>query len=275
MTRSGNAAIAVLALSLAGCAAGASPAGTGGSTDTASEAEWRALRTDRVPALPGSPAVSVYEVRITGNWSAPGGDHDALAIGVTELVAAGLMRRGDVDFVERRRFAPAAEAERLGTSMPPGQPAAGLSRQVDFVVHVTWVPVPGGEASAEVQLVDPQSGEVVEGSRATLARSADPVAVARAVVETTLELVDRRANRPAWDDPLVTRNRPANAGGISGVSAEAIKRFLDGLAAEERWNWEGARRGYQMAASDPSFHEARILLGRVARLRLGGTLAEN
>lgn len=273
MTSSGSVAVAVLAMSLAGCAAGARPAGTG--ETTATEADWRALRTDRVPSLSGAPALSVFDVQITGTWSAPGGDHEALATGVTELIAAGLMRRADVDFVERRRFAPAAEAERLGRSLPSRQPAAGVSRPVDYIVQVTWLPIPGGDASAEVQLVDPASGEVVEGDRATMARSADPVAVARAVVATALSLVDRRTSRPVWTDPLMAGNAPANAGGASGVSAEAIRRFLDGLTAEERWNWEGARRGYQLAASDASFHEARTLLGRTARLRLGGTLAEN
>lgn len=264
-----------LALFLVGCASAADP-GRSGSADIATEAEWRALRTEAVQPLPGAPALSVFEARIGGRWAGPGGEHGALAEGLTELVAAGLMRRADVDFVERRRFAPAAEAERLGSAIAARQPAPGVTRPVDYIVQVTWLPLPGGDATAEVQLVAPGSGEVVEGARTTMAASADPVFVARAVVDAALRLVDLRTTRPAWQDPLhVDGPGVANADGTSGVSPNAILRFLDGLAAEDRWNWEGARRGYQAASVDPSFHEARTLLARAARLRLGGTLAEN
>lgn len=275
MTPSHRSTMTALALILAGCASAAGPTP---STEAraATEAEWRALRTDPVQPLPDAPALSVLEARIGGEWTGPGGQHAALAAGLTDLVAAGLMRRADVDFVERRRFGPAAEAERLGRTAPARQPPPGVTRSLDYMVQVTWLPLPGGDATAEVQLVAPGSGEVVEGTRTTMPRSSDPVFVARAIVETTLQLVDQRATRPPWQDPLAAEmSGTANADGTSGVSHGAILEFLDGLAAEDRWNWEGARRGYQAAATSPSFHEARILLARAARLRLGGTLAEN
>ena len=60
----------------------------------------------------------------------------------------------------------------------------------------------------------------------------------------------------------------------SEVLDPALQSFLRGLAAEESWDWEGARRGYQAAASDPGFFEAPAALARAARLRLGGTLGE-
>lgn len=275
MTRSRSAVAISLALALVGCASTPGPSPSSAS-DVASDAEWRALRTAPVVALPGAPTLSVYEVRIGGAWSGPGADHDALSVGITDLIAAGLMRRADIDFVERRRFAPAAEAARLGRTASARQPEPGVTRQVDHVIQATWLPLPGGDATVEVQLVEPSTGEVVDGMRATLPRSADPVRVARTVVATALTLVDRQTTRPGWGDPMnVGSNGSANADGSSGVSPTAIRHFLDGLAAEDRWNWEGARRGYQVAAADASFHEARTLLGRAARLRLGGTLAEN
>jgi hypothetical protein len=51
---------------------------------------------------------------------------------------------------------------------------------------------------------------------------------------------------------------------------------MAGLEAEERWDWEGARRGYQAAlAAAPGFLEAEAALARAARLRNGGTLGAN
>lgn len=275
MTRRRSVLATSCILILAGCASSGTTV-LSGPIDIATEEEWRALRTDPVEALPGAPALSVYEVRLGGAWGGPGAEHEALAIGVTELITAGLMRRADVDFVERRRFAPAAEAIRLGRTVSPRQPEPGVTRPVDYMVQATWLPIPGGEATVEVQLVDPASGEVVEGARAEVRRDADPVLVARVTVATALRLVDRRATRPSWNDPLARgAAMNANVTGSSGVSESAIRHFLDGVSAEERWNWEGARRGYVAAATDPSFHEADTLLGRAARLRLGGTLAEN
>ena len=51
--------------------------------------------------------------------------------------------------------------------------------------------------------------------------------------------------------------------------------FFEDSQQRELWNWEEARRGYQAAAADPAFYEATAALGRTARLRLGGTLAES
>lgn len=95
--------------------------------------------------------------------------------------------------------------------------------------------------------------------------------------QALLELLAARGRLPAWNDPVgADRGSGANADGPSRVSTEALRHFLRGLAAEDTWDWEGARRGYQQAlTADPDFHEARTALARAARLRLGGTLAES
>lgn len=99
-------------------------------------------------------------------------------------------------------------------------------------------------------------------------RDADPVSVARSIVSSTLALLDELAGLPRSKAPA------ANVSDRERVSIEALRHFLRGLAAEERWDWEGARRSYQQAlAAEPHFHEARSALARTARLRLGWTLA--
>ena len=61
----------------------------------------------------------------------------------------------------------------------------------------------------------------------------------------------------------------------SEISIQDVERFLRGLAAEELWNWEGARRSYEAATASPGFLEAEAALARTARLRTGGTLGES
>ena len=240
---------------------------TGGS-DVATDAEWRALRAPRPEPLPAAPRVAVGEVQILG--SAPrvhGGVSTPLA--VAELVSAGLLRRRDVTFVERRRFAAAVEAERAGRR-PPGQPPAGVSRSADFQLVAVWIPAAAG-AAVDVRLVRLEDGEVVRAGRRALAADGGPVRLARGIVAEGIGVLDALGRRPAWDDPLGDANYLAS----DGVGPDALERFLDGLAAEELWRWEEARRGYQAAAADASFFEARAALARTARLRLGGTLAES
>jgi len=259
-------------VSTGACGGGASMT----TTDVASEAEWRSLRSDRPVPIPGAALVTVAEVDFLGAYEWTGGGVSA-AIGVSELVAAGLMRREDVDFVERRRFSTAAEAEERGDRRRPGQPPAGVSRSVEFSVQSVWIPLPSDSASVEVRLVDMQTGQVVQASRRMLPSTSDPVLLARAIVGVAMGLLGEAGRRPVWSDPLddVSSGAATNATASPRVPSEALGLFLGGLAAEERWNWEGARRGYQAAAEESSFHEAATLLARAARLRLGGTLAEN
>jgi hypothetical protein len=245
-------------------------------TDAATDAEWRALRASRPAPLPGALRVTVTAVDFLGPYTWPAAGISA-SIGVSELVSAGLMRRRDVAFVERRRFSAAAEAERRGERRQRGRPPTGVSHPVDFSVQSVWIPLSTDSASVEVRLVDMQSGQVVQSARSMIDVAPDPLILARAIVREALTLLDDQEPRPAWADPLDASplDPTANGDGEPRVAPQALSSFLAGLAAEERWNWEAARRGYQAAATDASFHEAATLLARAARLRLGGTLAES
>lgn len=260
-------ALIAMGVVVAGCGGGAALE----RTDVATEAEWRALRTPAIEPLPGAPAVTVYEASLVGRWPDPVPSGVSLGIGVSELVTAGLMRRRDVAFVERRRFTPAAEAERQGIRRAPGTPAAGVSPPLDFAIQSSWVDAGGGRSTAEVQLLDPGTGQVLAGTRVEFGAQLDPVTLARAIVRASLDLLDGETSRPAWTDPAPL----PNVGEGSGVESAAIDALFSAVAAEDRWRWDAARRGFVAAAADPAFLEASILLGRTARLRLGGTLAEN
>lgn len=263
--RSHPAALAVL-LAVSACGGGTSMAGS----DVATEAAWRALREPRPDPLAGAPRVTLGEVQLAGAfpWDAPRTVNASL--GLSELVVAGLLRRRDVLFVERRRFAAAAEAERLGARRS-GQPPAGVSQSAEFSAQVVWTPLGPAGSSLDVRIVRLQSGTVEGATRVQVADETDPVAVARTIVSGITAALDEMGRLPRWDDPLAG----ANVRGASGVSHRALTDFLRGLAAEEVWRWEEARRGYQAAAAEPGFHEARTVLARAARLRLGGTLAES
>jgi hypothetical protein len=247
-----------------GACAGGSMAGS----DTASEAEWRALRAPRPEPLAGAATVTVGDVQLLGAFPWP---HDAVPapLALSELVTTGLLRRRDVDFVERRRFAAAAAAERAGPR-PSGQPPAGVSRSAEFQVQAVWLSTGAGSA-VDVRLVRLESGEVAAGTRRALPSGTGAVRLARQIVAAATELLDEMGRLPSWTDPLGSANDVARL----GVRPSVLDDFLRGLAAEERWRWEEARRGYQAARADPSFFEAAVALARTARLRLGGTLAES
>ncbi len=249
---------------------------TGGG-DPATEAEWRELRTPRPEALPGAVRITVSDVTFAGSYPWPGDARVEPGLGVSELVAAGLLRRRDVRFVERRRFAAAVAAERRGDALPAGRPPAGVSPSADMALAATWIPAGPGEAFVEVRLTRLETGDVEGTTRTVISRAAGPVELARSVVAGALDVLSGLDRLPEWDDPLASP-APGGANAEAGgrVSTVALRHFLRGLAAEEAWRWEDARRGYQRAlADDPGFHEARAALARTARLRLGGTLAES
>lgn len=266
---------ALVLCAAAGTAAcgGTSAPGAGPSPGTtASEAEWSQMATPRPEALDGAVRVSLGEVRILANdpWSTarlvdPG-------LGVAELVAAGLLRRQDVRYVERRRFAAAVEAERRGQPRPEGAPAAGVSPGAELIVAATWSALGLDSAFVELRVSDAQSGAVVGTWRGATANEADPTSLARSIVGGITSALEGLGRLPAWNDP-VPRAAPSSYA-ASGVPARAVEAFLRGLSAEERWDWEGARRGYQeaIAAGGEGFFEARAALARAARLRRGGTL---
>lgn len=255
----------LLLLAVAGCGGGTAMSGS----DVATEGEWRALRQDRPAPLGFAPRVSVGSVEVVGTLEWPPGLVTP-ALGISELVVTGLLARRDVDFVERRRFSVAARVEQQGTR-PPGQPAAGVSPGADYQVNAVFIRLGDTQSSVDVRLVHPASGEVAASTRQSLPANVDGVTLARGIVEGTLSALDRLGERPTGDVAPPSANDPAG----SGVSPEALQYFLRGLAAEERWQWEEARRGYQAAARASTFPEAAAALARTARLRLGGTIAES
>jgi hypothetical protein len=253
-------------LALGGCGGRAATV----APDVASESEWRALRQPRPEPLDGAARVAVGDIAFLGAIDWPFSGSVGASLGISELVVAGLLRRRDVDFVERRRFDAGVAAEKLG-ARPRTQPPAGVSRSADFIANATWIAAGAAGTSLEIALVDPETGDVAAGARRSVPADADPVRLARIIVEGIMEALDEAGRRPVWSDPLAE----VNAGASGGVSPGAVASFLRGLAAEEVWRWEDARRGYSAAATDPDFHEARTALARAARLRLGGTLAES
>ncbi|MDP2955799.1 MAG: hypothetical protein Q8N53_05210 [Longimicrobiales bacterium] len=260
-------------LALAGCGAGGGSAGRASPAPAvASDAEWIALATPRPEPLDAAPRVSVGEVRILGSPAWEGTLGVDAGLGVAELVSAGLLRRRDVQFVERRRFAAAVEAERRGISRGEGAPPPGISPGARYILSATWASVGLDSAYVDLRLSDAQSGSVVATWRGATAPDADPVSVARRVLSGTLVALDGVGGRPAWQDPI---EGAAPVGyRSSGVPAAAVASFFRGLAAEETWSWERARTGYQDAvtAAGASFAEAAATLARTARLRNGGTL---
>lgn len=260
---------------IAGCGGGAGTASPGGPAPAvASRAEWQALATPRPQALDGAARVSLGSVRILGSPSwADGAPVDA-SVGIYELVAAGLLRRRDVRYVDRRRFAPAAEAERRGATRPAGAPAAGVSVSPDYTVDVTWSSVGLDSAYVDVRLTDGESGTTVKGTRVATTNDADPASLARATVSALLAALRDVGHLPSWTDPV-----PAAAPRAftpSGIPAAAARAFFEGIAAEDGWHWERARRAYQtaLARGGDGFVEAGAALARAARLHNGGTLGE-
>lgn len=256
-----------------GCAGTGGPELGGADRGAASEAEWRALAAPRPQPLPGAARLALGQVDLLGEvaWS-PTAPVPA-SLGILELAAAGLLRRRDVEFVERRRFSAAVDRERSGASRPAGAPPAGVSPGAELTANVAWVPLGAGQASLEVWLVSTATGQVAATRRATLPAAADPVSLARLASGTVLAALRELGRLPAWSDSLPgsapTEYTPSN------VPPRAVADFLRGLAAEEAWRWDAAREAYQAAARAPGFVEASAALARTARLRLGGTLGES
>lgn len=258
---------------MAACAGGAPSSGPA-PVASASEAEWQALATPRPEPLPGSARVTVGEIRLMGSdpW-----DLEAavdVPLGMSELVAAGLLRRRDVHFVERRRFAIASERERRGLPRPPGAPAAGVSPGAELLLTGTWASLGLESAYLELRLTDVETGDVVRSWRTATPNDPDPAALARVAVGGLMEALGEMGRRPEWTDP-----RPESAPTTyqaTSVPTAAVESFLRGLAAEERWSWDGALGGYRAAAAVAAgFFEAEVALARAARLRMGGTLGQS
>jgi len=256
---------AAVLLILAGC--GTTPAPS--SLAIAPEAVWDALERPRPEPLDGAVRLGVSElVVLTDAWS--GSEAVSTNLGLQELVAAGLLRRRDVRYVERRRFAAAVERERQGLPRTRNEPAAGNSQGAAMLLTGTWAAT-GSGATLALRLVDAETGDLIDGWRTETPQGADPTSVARRIVGSLLVRLEALGRLPEWDDPVAGSAPESWAN--SGIPVGAAMAFFRGLAAEERWEWESARRGYQQALEvAPGFFEAEAALARAARLRNGGTL---
>ncbi|MEQ1857078.1 MAG: hypothetical protein ABL963_11425 [Longimicrobiales bacterium] len=262
--------LGLIATTMSACAGGpgAPPAPV-----PATEAEWQALASPRPTSAPGAPRIALATVELTSALAWSTGSPVSASLGLTELVAAGLLRRADVRFVERRRFAAAADAERDGRARPRGAPAVGVSEGAEWVATVVLASLGAGQSALEIRLADAATGAVRTSRRELVPSDADPVGLARQAVAGILAALGSQGRLPEWTDPLPnaapTTYRP------SGASERAVEDFFAGLAAEEAWSWERARVAYQSAATSVGFVEAAAALARTARLRRGGTLGES
>jgi hypothetical protein len=245
---------------IAACASGGASAPP--APAAASDAEWQALLAPRPAALAGAPRVAIGTLTV--------GEGDAVLL--TELIAAGLLRRPDLQFVERRRFAEAAERERRGLPRPPGAPPVGTSPAAELLLTGTLSPTLGDSAYFDLRLIDPATGGARTAWRVGVPRGADPTALARRVTGSLVAALATLGSLPAWNDPVADAAPRAWRG--SGVSAAAADSFARGVAAEDAYDWEAARRAYQRARQlgGDGFFEPAVALARVARLRAGGTL---
>lgn len=257
----------LLSLPLLGsCASGGAAGGA--------DASWESLLRPRPTARPGAARVAVGDIRLTDERPWELGTAATVSIGVQELVSADLLRREDVRFVERRRFAAAAERERRGLPAPAGAPPVGTSAGAELVLTGTMTPALGDSAYLALRLVDAATGSARAGWRVGIPPGGDPTAVARRTTGSLLAVLDSLRARPAWTDPLA--DAAPRAWRASGVPLPAVQSFFAGVAAEDAYDWEGARRAYQRARAlgGAGFFEADVALARVARMHAGGTLGD-
>ncbi len=273
LRRPGLSALLLLFFVSGGCAGGGGGAHVAPSATRTPENLWEALREPRPEPLPDAPRVTVSEILLLDD---PWGLETPIptALGIQELVSAGLLRRRDVEFVERRRFSHAAELERQGRPRPRGAPPVGTSPGAEMALAGSWAPSGPDSAYLDCRLTDPETGRVLYTFRQATTPSADPTALARSITAGILRTLEEAGRLPTWSDPLpgTTPERFSP----SRVGLVAVAAFFRGVAAEDRYNWEGARAGYQEALdlTGAEFPEARAALARVARLRAGGTLGE-
>lgn len=259
-----------LALLLAACAGGSSP-GPSPAGEVTPEHVWEALYQRRPEPLNGAPRVTVSEILLLADpWAM--NTATPANLGIQELVSANLLRRKDVEFVERRRFSRAAERERRGDPPPRGAPPVGISPGPELALAGSWAPMGPDSAYLDARIVDPETGQVVMTFRRTTPRDADPVALAREATAGLLASLAEAGRLPAWNDPNPGAAPPAYQ--PSGIPVSAVAAFFNGVAAEDEYDWEGARVAYQEALDlgGNRFLEARVALARIARLRAGGSL---
>lgn len=279
--RGSTLSLLLLAALACGPVVGCGGAGAGGSAGEGADPEgvWESLRSPRPEPLDGAARVTVSDLTVLGQGRWDDNLPVPTALGLQELVSLNLLRRRDVHFVERRRFTRAAERERRGEPRPDGAPPVGRSPGAELVLTGTWIPAGADSASLDLRLTDAESGRVVRSWRTPTPADADLPSLARAAAGSCLRALQEMQRRPEWDDPLRSSTlQPAPAEyRPASVPSEAVVAFLRGLEAEDRYEWNRARREYQQAIEmgGSGFFEPDVALSRAARLRAGGTLGAN
>lgn len=248
---------------LAGCASG--PGTSSRVEPDYSDASWQALVQPRPAPTAGAPRLSLAEALLTTDaWALP---ESGSALALTELVAAGLLERTDVNFVERRRFFPAAERQRRGLPAPAGEPPVGTSPGAEWMLHMTVVANPAIPGALDLRLVHVQSGANRAGWRVDLPRGADAAGVARTIVGSVLAKIDELGLG-------TSTGPPADIFAPTTIPNEAIAAFLNGVRWGDLYRWDLARASYESAVNlaGGAFVEAEVGLRRAARLRSGSPL---
>ena len=260
----------LLAVFVTGCGGGSGPGPTPSGTRIP-EAVWDALYQPRPEPLTGAPRVTVSEILLLNDpWQMATPIPPAL--GIQEILSADLLRRRDIRFVERRRFSQAAERELRGQAQPRGAPPVGTSPGAELALSGSWAVMGQDSAYLDVRILNQETGQVVATFRRATPADADPVALARQATSGLLTTLADMGRLPEWRDPEA--GAAPEAYRPSGIPVSAVAAFFRGVAAEDEYQWEGAREGYQEALdlSGGAFLEARVALARVARLRAGGSL---
>lgn len=258
-------------LPLTGCAGRGSGPEPAEATDTR-EGVWDELEEPRPDPLPAAPRVTVSNLLLLSPPWTP--ESISASLGIQELVTTELLRRRDLEFVERRRFTEAVERERLGAPRPTHAPPVGESPGVELVLTGSWARS-GDSAYVDIRLAEAETGEVVATFRRATPTTPDPTALARTITGGLLDTLGSMNRLPAWNDP-----REGAAFRIyraSGIPLAAVRAFWRGVAAEDRYDWEAALKAYLEASETggDAFFEPRVALKRTARLRAGGSLSRS
>ena len=213
--------------------------------------------------------MAVAEALLTADqWALP---EAGSALALTELVSAGLLERRDVNFIERRRFTPAAERQRRGLPAPAAEPPVGTSPGAEWMLHITVVTNPAVPGAVDLRLVHVESGANRAGWRVAVPAQADLVGISRLVVGSLMLKLDELSLGVERDPTAPT---PSDTYAGSPVSGSATTAFLNGVRWGDLYRWDLARASYESALllAGGNFPEADVALRREARLRAGGSL---
>lgn len=241
-----------LLLALAACAT--PPAQEGGPVPFSQES-WAALARPRPAPLPGAPRVAFTPVE--------GAFGPGTGVALAELMAARFLNGRALQVVDRRRFTAAAERERRGLPRPGDAPPLGTTPGARWLVGAAVVP--GG---ATLRLTDAGTGAVRASWRVDVPGGTHRIALSRLLGDSLLDRLDAEGLLPAGPGGEGPPGDP-----VQDPEA-AFRLFQEGVAHDDAYRWEEARRAYEAAAATggPGFPEPLEALARVARLRAGGTL---